>query len=103
MLRMGAALRHAARTLGKQSADKKLLLELTDGQPADIDVKHECLLIENARQSVRGLDHLGPFTCCFNLDAVAVAFSISNSFVFRHLGADIANAMQGEITTTWMI
>ncbi len=32
-----------------------------------------------------------------------VAKSISNSFVSRHPAADIANAMQGEITTTWMI
>lgn len=36
--RMGAAMRHAAQTLGAQNADKKLLLVLTDGQPCDVDV-----------------------------------------------------------------
>jgi nitric oxide reductase NorD protein len=72
--RMGAALRHAARTLGTQSADKKLLLVLTDGQPADIDVKDERLLIEDAKEAVRELDHQGIFTYCINLDAAADAY-----------------------------
>jgi len=72
--RMGAALRHAARTLAKQPADKKLLLVLTDGQPADIDVKDERLLIEDAKEAVRELDHQGIFTYCINLDAAADAY-----------------------------
>lgn len=41
--RMGAAMRHAAHYLAAQKADKKLLLLLTDGQPADIDVHDERL------------------------------------------------------------
>ncbi len=69
--RMGAAMRHAARTLGTQAADKKLLLVLTDGQPADIDVKDERLLIEDAKVAVRELDNQGIFTYCINLDAAA--------------------------------
>ena len=72
--RMGAALRHAARTLSMQAADKKLLLVLTDGQPADIDVKDERLLIEDAKEAVRELDHQGIFTYCINLDAAADAY-----------------------------
>ena len=36
--RMGAALRHAGHLLSGRRADKKLLLVLTDGQPADVDV-----------------------------------------------------------------
>ena len=32
-----------------------------------------------------------------------VAKSISSSYVSRHPAADIENAMQGKITTTWMI
>ncbi|APW47393.1 nitric oxide reductase activation protein NorD [Rhodoferax antarcticus] len=69
--RMGAAMRHAARTLGTQAADKKLLLVLTDGQPADIDVKDERMLIEDAKVAVRELDNQGIFTYCINLDAAA--------------------------------
>ena len=36
--RMGEALRHAAHYLGAQTADRKLLLLLTDGPPSDVDV-----------------------------------------------------------------
>ncbi|HEX5697648.1 MAG TPA: VWA domain-containing protein [Rhodoferax sp.] len=72
--RMGAAMRHAAHTLRTQQADKKLLLVLTDGQPSDIDVHDERLLIEDAHQAVRELDQQGIFTYCINLDASADAY-----------------------------
>ncbi|MDX8407331.1 MAG: hypothetical protein R8L58_02985, partial [Mariprofundaceae bacterium] len=42
--RMGGAMRHAAHYLKAQQADKKLMLILTDGEPADIDVDDEQLL-----------------------------------------------------------
>ena len=54
--RMGAAMRHAAHYLGARTADKKLMLILTDGQPSDVDTKDERLLIEDARQAVKELD-----------------------------------------------
>ena len=66
--RMGAAMRHAAHYLGAQKADKKLMLILTDGQPADVDVHDERLLIEDARRSVKELDQKGIFTYCISLD-----------------------------------
>ena len=66
--RMGAAMRHAAHYLEARKADKKLLLILTDGQPADVDVQDERLLIEDARRAVRELDQQGIFTYCINLD-----------------------------------
>jgi len=72
--RMGAAMRHAAHTLGAQPADKKLLLVLTDGQPSDIDVPDERLLIEDAKAAVRELDQQGMFSYCINLDASADAY-----------------------------
>jgi nitric oxide reductase activation protein len=72
--RMGAAMRHAAHTLGAQVADKKLLLVLTDGQPSDIDVHDERLLIEDAKEAVRELSHQGIFSYCINLDAAADAY-----------------------------
>jgi nitric oxide reductase activation protein len=72
--RMGAAMRHAAHTLGTQQADKKLLLVLTDGQPSDIDAHDERLLIEDAHQAVQELDNQGIFTYCINLDAAADAY-----------------------------
>lgn len=72
--RMGAAMRHAAHYLGAQAADKKLLLVLTDGQPADLDVPDERLLIEDARQSVRELDQQGIFSYCISLDRAADSY-----------------------------
>lgn len=67
--RMGAAMRHAAHYLEARPADKKLLLILTDGQPADVDAHDERLLIEDARRAVRELDQKGIFTYCINLDS----------------------------------
>ncbi|MHB1592176.1 MAG: VWA domain-containing protein [Sulfuricella sp.] len=66
--RMGAAMRHAAHYLEAQKADKKLMLILTDGQPADVDTKDERLLIEDARQAVKELDQRGIYAYCINLD-----------------------------------
>jgi len=72
--RMGAALRHAGHYLHHQTADKKLLLVLTDGEPADIDSKDPRHLIEDARIAVRELDQQGIYTYCINLDPKADAY-----------------------------
>jgi hypothetical protein len=69
--RMGAAMRHAAHYLEKQTADKKLMLILTDGQPADIDTKDGNLLIADVRQAVKELDRQGIYSYCINLDPKA--------------------------------
>lgn len=69
--RMGAAMRHAAHYLEARPADKKLLLILTDGQPADIDTTDERLLIEDARRAVGELGQKGIFSYCINLDPKA--------------------------------
>jgi len=69
--RMGAAMRHAGHYLGAQKADKKLLLILTDGEPSDIDVSDERLLIEDARKAVQELDRDGIYSYCINLDPKA--------------------------------
>ncbi len=66
--RMGAALRHAGHYLSHQQADKRLLLVLTDGEPADIDTSDKRTLIEDARIAVRELDSEGIYTFCINLD-----------------------------------
>ncbi len=66
--RMGAAMRHAAHYLERQKADKKLMLILTDGEPSDIDVDDERLLIEDARKAVQELDRQGIYTYCISLD-----------------------------------
>lgn len=72
--RMGAALRHAAHYLGAKTADKKLLLILTDGQPADIDSPDEQLLLADTRQAVKELTREGIFSYCISLDPQADAY-----------------------------
>ncbi len=66
--RMGAALRHAAHTLSQRRAEKKLMLVLTDGEPADVDVSDPEHLIEDAHKAVQELDQDGIYTYCINLD-----------------------------------
>ena len=66
--RMGAAMRHAGHYLGTRQAEKKLLLILTDGEPSDIDVDDERLLIEDARKAVQELDRDNIYTYCISLD-----------------------------------
>jgi len=69
--RMGAAMRHAAHYLDKQQADKKLMLIITDGEPADIDTKDGRILIEDAKIAVQELDRQGIYSYCINLDSKA--------------------------------
>ena len=69
--RMGAAVRHASHYLEGQTADKKLLLILTDGEPADIDVSDEKLLIQDTHKAVDELSSKGIYTHCISLDKKA--------------------------------
>lgn len=72
--RMGAALRHAGHYLKHRQADKKLLLVLTDGEPADIDSKDPQALIADSREAVKELTQQGIATYCINLDPHADAY-----------------------------
>ncbi len=85
--RMGAAMRHAAHYLESRPADKKLLLILTDGQPADVDSPDERLLIEDARRAVKELDRKGIFSYCINLDPKADEY-VSDIFGGRYTVID---------------
>jgi nitric oxide reductase NorD protein len=69
--RMGAALRHAAHYLGAQTADRKLLLLLTDGRPSDVDVPDDTTLLADARQAVLELAQSGLHSHCISLDPQA--------------------------------
>jgi hypothetical protein len=66
--RMGAALRHAGHYLSVRQADKKILLLLTDGEPADIDVTDPHHLRADAKKAVEELATQGVTTFCLSLD-----------------------------------
>ena len=66
--RMGAALRNAGHYLSNRQSDKKILLLLTDGAPADIDVHDPQHLRADARKAVEELTTQGITTFCLSLD-----------------------------------
>ena len=72
--RMGAALRHAGHLLSGRRAARRLLLVLTDGQPADVDVSDPQHLSADAAMAVRELDRMGLYTHCISLDPKADAY-----------------------------
>jgi len=69
--RMGAALRHAGHYLAARKADKRILLVLTDGEPADIDVTDPEHLRADTKKAVEELDTKGITTFCLSLDPKA--------------------------------
>lgn len=69
--RMGAALRHAGQHLLKQQEKRKLILLVTDGEPADIDERDPQHLRHDAKKAVEELYGTGVLTYCLTLDPLA--------------------------------
>lgn len=69
--RMGAAMRHAAGYLLRQPQRKKLLLLVSDGEPADIDERDPQYLRFDARKAVEELASRGVISYCLALDPEA--------------------------------
>tara|TARA_Y100000758_G_scaffold19775_1_gene13732 strand:- start:952 stop:3315 length:2364 start_codon:yes stop_codon:yes gene_type:complete len=69
--RMGTAIRHAGIDLLTQTSVKKILLVLTDGEPADIDVDDPQHLRMDAKKAVEELRGHGIVTFCISLDPYA--------------------------------
>ena len=69
--RMGAAIRHAGHYLSHRQSDKKILLLLTDGEPADIDVTDGDYLRHDAKRAVGELATQGVTVFCLSLDPKA--------------------------------
>jgi nitric oxide reductase NorD protein len=93
--RMGAALRHASHALGREEADHKVILMLTDGEPSDIDVFEEDYLVEDTRHAVTTATAQGIKTFCLTLDRHADAY-VRRIFGMRnYMIADKADAFAG--------
>lgn len=69
--RMGAALRHAARTLSHEVSQHRVILIVTDGAPSDVDVHDPAYLIEDARTAVLEARAEGLQVHCLAVDAAA--------------------------------
>jgi hypothetical protein len=88
--RMGAAMRHAAQHLLKQPERRKLLLLVTDGEPADIDERDPQHLRNDTKKAVEELYSKGVMTYCLTLDADADAyvkriFGMNNYTIIDHV------------------
>ena len=88
--RMGAAMRHAGSILKRQPSHKKLLLVVTDGEPADNDVRDPQYLRMDAKKSVEELARNGINTYCLSLDPgadqyVSRIFGAKNYMVVDHV------------------
>ncbi len=66
--RMGAALRHAGYHLLKQQEKRKLILLVTDGEPADIDERDPQHLRFDTKKAVEELYSHGVLSYCLTLD-----------------------------------
>ncbi len=72
--RMGAAMRHAGQHLLKQPERRKLLLIITDGEPADIDERDPQHLRHDTRKAVEELYSRGVLSYCLTLDPNADSY-----------------------------
>ena len=79
--RMGAALRHAASMLNKQPKNKNVLFIITDGEPADNDVRDPQYLRYDTKRAVEELTRDGITTYAMSLDPHA------DQYVQRIFGA----------------
>lgn len=66
--RMGAAIRHAGHHLKQQRSAKKLLIVITDGEPADIDMRDPQYLRHDTKKAVEEVARHGVLTYCMSLD-----------------------------------
>lgn len=69
--RMGTALRHAGWHLRQQPSQKKLVLVITDGEPADIDERDPKYLRQDTKKAVEDLAMGGVHSYCLTLDPLA--------------------------------
>ena len=72
--RMGAAMRHAGAQLMKQPERRKLIILVTDGEPADIDERDPQHLRHDAKKAVEELFSKGVLTYCLTLDPNADSY-----------------------------
>ena len=92
---MGAAVRHASAALAQRTADHKVIVMLTDGEPSDVDVVEDDYLVEDARHAVASAAARGIRTFCLTLDRQADAYVRRIFGARNYLIADQAASFAG--------
>lgn len=82
--RMGAALRHAGQHLARQAKRRKICFVVTDGEPADNDVRDPQYLRHDTRNAVEALGREGVTVYALSLDPHADAY-VSHIFGSRNV------------------
>jgi len=73
--RLGAAIRHASATLARESADRPVLIVLSDGKPNDIDLYEGPYGVEDSRQAVAEARRQGIHVRCLTIDREAPRYA----------------------------
>ena len=100
--RLGAAMRHAGSWLARQPQRKKLLLVLTDGEPADNDVRDPQYLRMDARKAVEDLTRSGVQSYCLTLDPLADEYVERIFGVGRYLVLDKVARLPEKLSTLYL-
>ncbi len=100
--RMGAALRHARMHLSRQPQQKKLLILVSDGEPADIDVKDPQYLRQDTKKAVEELGQNGIMTYCLTLDPDADDYVARIFGVNRYTIVDRVEKLPEKLPTLFM-
>ncbi len=99
--RMGAALRHAGSHLRARPNQKRVVLLVTDGEPADIDVRDPQYLRQDTRKAVEELAARGVLTYCLTLDPNADAY-VSRIFGGNFTVVDHVQRLPERLPTLFM-
>lgn len=100
--RMGAALRHAGSLLARRSSQRRLIFLLTDGEPADNDVRDPQYLRHDTKRAVEELARQGITTFCLSLDPHADEY-VSRIFGFKnYMVLDHVSRLPEKLPTLYM-
>ncbi len=100
--RMGTALRHAGSLLSRRASQRKMIFLLTDGEPADNDVRDPQYLRHDTKKAVEELARQGITTFCLSLDPHADDY-VSRIFGFRnYMVLDHVSRLPEKLPTLYM-
>ncbi|MBL8488823.1 MAG: VWA domain-containing protein [Rhodocyclaceae bacterium] len=99
--RLGAALRHAHARFRRREFERRILLLVTDGEPADIDVREPRYLAADAAAAVREMAVAGTLCFCLAVDGRAGSY-VEQIFGAHHLILDAPRDLVGQLSRAFV-